>query len=97
MRAFVVTAFATCLSLACAAGAGAQEAASPATSPAVATPAAAADAMDQMVCRKSKETGSLVKAHKQCHTRRQWAYLDEINQGYSRQMVDDTRTRPGSQ
>lgn len=59
-------------------------------------PAAEADPMDKMVCRRQLETGSLVRAKRQCHTRRQWAYLDEQNQTSARQLVDDTRSRPGS-
>ncbi|OYU13875.1 MAG: hypothetical protein CFE37_13845 [Alphaproteobacteria bacterium PA4] len=59
-----------------------------------AAPAAAVDPLDQMVCRKDKETGSLVKTKKTCHTRRQWAYIDETNSKFARDLADDTRTRP---
>lgn len=66
-------------------------AATPPAPPAAATP----DPMDKMVCRRIVETGSLVRAQRKCHTKRQWAYLDEQNQTSARTLVDDTRTRPG--
>jgi len=53
------------------------------------------DKAQQMICRKEKETGSFVKVKKTCHTRAQWSYIDDENQRFSRQLVDDTRTRPG--
>ena len=59
-----------------------------------AAPAASTDPMDQMVCRKDKETGSLVKTKKTCHTRRQWTYIDDVNSKFARDLADDTRTRP---
>ncbi|WP_310496997.1 hypothetical protein [Sandarakinorhabdus sp.] len=61
------------------------------------TPAAptAAEKGKETVCRREKETGSLVKAKKTCHTRDQWAYIDDTNQKYARDMADDTRTRAG--
>lgn len=64
---------------------------------AVAAPVAAApvDPMQQTVCRRDVETGSLVKKKKTCHTRAQWAYIDDFNQGFSRDLVDTTRTRSG--
>lgn len=52
------------------------------------------DPMQDMVCRKSPETGSLVKTRKRCHTRAQWQYLDEENQRASNRFVDDNRGRP---
>ncbi len=61
------------------------------------TPATAPDPMDQMVCRRDKETGSLVKAKKTCHTRRQWEYISETNQRFARQLQDDTRSRVSGQ
>ncbi len=60
---------------------------------AVATPTAAKDSMDEMVCRKSPETGSLVKSKKTCHTRGQWAYIEDQNQALGRALVDDSRGR----
>ncbi len=67
-------------------------AAEPAATAAVAAPT---DRMQQMVCRRDKETGSLVKSKKTCHTRAQWQYIDDTNQAFSRDLVDATRTKPG--
>ncbi len=64
--------------------------------PAPPAAAAAADPMQQMVCRRDVETGSLVKAKKTCHTRAQWAYIDDTNQAFSRDLVDSTRSRSNS-
>lgn len=75
--------------------AGAVETAAPAVvemaAPAVIDPG------QQTVCRKDRETGSLVKAKKTCHTRSQWQYIDEENQRFSRNLVDETRTRSSGQ
>ena len=66
------------------------------------TPAAGANAAttidptQQMICRKDKETGSLVRSKKTCHTKAQWAYIDDENQGMSRRMVEDNTTKSGS-
>ena len=59
-------------------------------------PAATAtiDPMQQMICRKDKETGSLVKTKKTCHTRAQWAYIADFNQRFSRDLVDNAQTKP---
>jgi predicted transglutaminase-like cysteine proteinase len=67
-----------------------------ATAPAAAAAApAAAPAADKLICRRTAETGSLVKTKKACHTKSQWAYIDERNQQLSRQMVEDGTTRQG--
>lgn len=58
-----------------------------------ATTASPVDPMDKMVCRRQAETGSLVRAKRECHTRRQWAYLDEQNQTAARNLVDDGRSK----
>jgi predicted transglutaminase-like cysteine proteinase len=64
--------------------------------PAAAAPAATANPDDlKMICRRDKETGSLVKSKKTCHTKAQWAYIDDTNQAFSRDLVDTTRTRQG--
>jgi Spy/CpxP family protein refolding chaperone len=64
-------------------------AADPATDSAV----TAADRQKEIVCRKEKETGSLVKVKKTCHSREQWAYIDDTNQQFTRSMADDMRTK----
>ena len=48
----------------------------------------------EMICRKVKETGSLVKSKKTCHTKSQWSYIDDQHQRVGRQMVQDGTTRP---
>lgn len=63
--------------------------------PTPAAPAAATDRSQEIVCRKEKETGSLVKSKKTCHSRAQWAYIDDTNQAQTRTMADDMRTRSG--
>ena len=60
-----------------------------------ATPTAS-DRSQEIVCRKEKETGSLVKSKKTCHSRAQWSYIDDTNQQQTRSMADDMRTRSGS-
>ncbi len=59
-----------------------------------ATVTATPDPMQQMVCRKDLETGSLVRTKKTCHTKAQWAYIDDVNQNDSRKLVEDNMTRP---
>ena len=56
---------------------------------------AAADSGQETVCRKIKETGSLVKSKKTCHTAAQWAYIEDQHRQFGRQMVQDGTTRPG--
>ncbi len=73
---------------------GASAFASEPTTPAPAT--VAADRGQDMVCRREKETGSLVKSRKTCHSRAQWAYIDGVNQAQTRTMSDDMRTKSGS-
>ncbi len=50
----------------------------------------------KMICRSDKEIGSLVKTRKTCHTREQWRYIDDVNQKFARDLVDDTRTKATS-
>lgn len=88
MRAFLIASH--CLLLGVASAAFAAE---PAAAPAA--PTAAADNSQEIICRKDKETGSLVKTKKTCHSRAQWAYIDDTNQQFSRKMVEDSTTRPG--
>ena len=71
----------------------AEPAAAPAAPAAVEAPQV--DRMQQTVCRKDKVIGSLVSTKKTCHTRAQWAYIDDTNQAFSRDLVDQTRTKPG--
>ncbi|MFZ4687656.1 MAG: hypothetical protein ACOYLS_00320 [Polymorphobacter sp.] len=54
---------------------------------------AAPDRSQEIVCRKDKVIGSLIASKKTCHSRAQWAYIDDVNQTFSRDLVDSTRTR----
>lgn len=65
-----------------------------AAEPATVPPVTAVEKSQEIVCRKEKETGSLVKTKKTCHSRAQWAYIDDTNQQFSRNMADDMRTKP---
>ena len=48
--------------------------------PAAAQPAAApVDKSQEIICKREKETGSLVKAKRTCLTRQQWAYVQDTN------------------
>jgi hypothetical protein len=64
---------------------------------AAAAPAAAAapDTSQDIVCRKTKETGSLIRGKKTCLTRSQWSYVDSEHQRASRQLVEDSTSRVG--
>lgn len=73
----------------------AARAAEPVATPTPAADTAAQDRMQQIVCRKDKVIGSLVATKKTCHSRAQWAYIDDTNQAFSRDLVDSTRTKPG--
>jgi hypothetical protein len=63
--------------------------------PSAAVAVAAADPSEEIVCRKVKETGSLVKARRTCHTKAEWHDLDEQHQRASRQLVQDNTSRVG--
>jgi hypothetical protein len=52
---------------------------------------AAADRANEVICRKTQETGSLVKVKKTCHTRKQWASIDEESRRLGQQMVLDNQ------
>jgi hypothetical protein len=66
-----------------------------AAEPATTAPVTIGDKSQEIVCRKEKETGSLVKSKKTCHSRAQWAYIDDTNQQQTRTMADDMRTKQG--
>ena len=63
------------------------------------TPAAAApvDKSKEIVCKRDKETGSLVKSKRTCLTRQQWAYVHDTTQQFARELNDASMSRPGSQ
>lgn len=86
-----ITAFALLIAVAALAPAAAQ--APPAAAPA----AAPVDKGKEIVCKRDKETGSLVKVKRTCLTRQQWAYVQETNQQFARDLNNSTMSRPGSQ
>lgn len=70
----------------------------PAAAPAVkGKPAADDPYWQQSLCRKDVETGSLVKVRRTCHTRQQWAYIEDANRDVARRLEDDNRIRPANQ
>ena len=69
------------------------QAAAPTAPPA----AAPVDKSQEIVCKREKETGSLVKARRTCLTRQQWAYVQDTNQQFARDLNNSTMSRPGSQ
>lgn len=84
-----------CIALIVAAAALAPAAAqAPAAAPAAAP---AVDKSKEIVCKREKETGSLVKAKRTCLTRQQWAYVQDTNQQFARDLNNSTTSRPGSQ
>lgn len=83
--------FAVLLAAAALAPAAAQ---APAAAPAAAAPV---DKSQEVICKREKETGSLVKAKRTCLTRQQWAYVQDTNQQFARELNNSTMSRPGSQ
>lgn len=75
--------------------------AAPAATPAPAAPpttksaeTASADKADEVICRRQQETGSLVKVRKTCHTRSQWAYIQQENKRMATEFVLNNSGRP---
>lgn len=69
-----------------------------AQAPAAAPPAAApVDKSQEIICKREKEIGSLVKSKRTCLTRQQWAYVQDTNQQFARDFNNSTMSRPGSQ
>ncbi|QYE36078.1 hypothetical protein KZX46_09160 [Polymorphobacter sp. PAMC 29334] len=52
-------------------------------------PVSATDLANQVVCRSTIDTGSLIKKHKVCMTRHQWTYLDRENGSSARKMIEN--------
>jgi predicted transglutaminase-like cysteine proteinase len=88
-----------CFALIIAAATLAPAAAQAQTAAPVAAPPAAApvDKSQEIICKREKETGSLVKAKRTCLTRQQWAYVQDTNQQFARELNNSTMSRPGSQ
>jgi hypothetical protein len=69
-------------------------AAAPAAAPTQTAEDAAKDKQNEMICRKTQETGSLVKYKKTCHTRSQWAYIEQENSRMGRDFILNNQGRP---
>ena len=57
-----------------------------ATAPAT---AAAIDPMEKVICRRTYETGSLVKSKRVCLTKREWVLADEKGRKFAEDVVRD--------
>ena len=57
-----------------------------ATVPATAAPI---DPMEKVICRRTYETGSLVKSKRVCLTKREWVMADEKGRKLAEEMVRD--------
>ena len=49
-----------------------------------------ADPMDKVTCRRELETGSLVKARKDCRTRREWSRMSDNAQAEAQRLTPHT-------
>ena len=52
---------------------------------------------DRLICQRIPETGSLVKARRQCFTKQQWDRIAESQRNGASRMIDDLATRPTGQ
>ena len=50
---------------------------------------AADNRANEVICRTSIETGSLIARHKRCLTRKQWQYVNDQNEHFAREMVEE--------
>ena len=58
-------------------------------------PAAPSPVAQPLICHSDVETGSLIKRHKVCLTKKQWRYVNEVSHNQAQQLIDDQRTRSG--
>jgi hypothetical protein len=65
-----------------------------AAAPAQSAEDAAKDKQNEIICRKTQETGSLVKVKKTCHTRSQWAYIEQENKRMGQDFILNNQGRP---
>ena len=59
--------------------------------------AAPVDKSQEIVCKREKQTGGLVKARRTYLTRQQLVYVQDTNQQFAREPNNSTMSRPGSQ
>jgi serine protease inhibitor ecotin len=55
------------------------------------------DPLDKIVCKRSAETGSLIKGKKVCLTRREWNKIADNARAMGQQMQDDNSRIIGGQ
>ena len=75
--------------------AGASLAGPAAADPAPTAPVANDD--NKVICKKTLETGSLVRKTKQCFTKAEWDMIAEVQRRGNEKMVDGLSTRPSGQ
>jgi len=56
-----------------------------------------APAPEKPICRSFAETGSLVKKRRVCHTKAEWARLNERTSDEAIRLVEENRGRPPGQ
>jgi hypothetical protein len=49
---------------------------------------------DRLICRRTPETGSLVKARRQCFTKVEWDRIAESQRNGASRLISDLTTRP---
>lgn len=55
-----------------------------------------AAAMPQpLICKSSVATGSLIAKRKQCLTKAQWRYVDDVQRQQNQDLFDDQRSKQG--
>lgn len=54
-----------------------------------------AEDADRLICKRFKETGSLVRSQKKCFTRAQWDQIAEMERRGWEKTRDDLSGRPG--
>ena len=52
---------------------------------------------NRVICKKTLETGSLVRRTKQCFTKAEWDQIAETHRRGNEKMVDGLTTRPSGQ
>lgn len=95
MRRMLLMAAGAAAALLCAGGMSYAQV-SPAAPPAIASAQPVSADAAKVICKSTVETGSLIRKHKTCLTRQQWGYVNDESQRVARDLVDNSRGRPGS-
>ncbi len=51
--------------------------------------------VEPLICKSSVVTGSLIAKRKQCLTRAQWRYVDDVQRQQNQELLDNQRTKQG--